>query len=240
MAELGPRDFFGEDCLPDGVHSCTVIASGHATVLWLRPDAVHHLGSRGISNLMRAADLRSRWRAKQAEVMQANWHLAQAAGRDNPILASRTRSRAIQSARSSRSGDGGANTVKAGAGTGVKTSGRLDITSTAQRNAETAMRTTMHLSRWAEELEASQVKQTNARSASGAPTVSHALPAAAGGTRRKGPAPPRSARAPVKRGQFTRRPATAGPVLPGGEAKTLWRGNRGHTLRSQSVVTCKV
>jgi CRP-like cAMP-binding protein len=228
VAELGPRDFFGEDCLPEGLHSCTAIASGSVTVLWLRPEAVHHLSSRGISNLMRAADMRRRWRDKQAEVLQANWNLAQAANRETPVLTQRSRSRAIQSASPSTS----SSTIN-GSGSSGDTGGkaarpitRLDSAGTARRNAENAMRETMHLSRWAENLEASRRAQQKAYmggSALSTPSSTTSTPAEANSQAVRA-TPPRSARPRAKKASYTRRPATANPVTFSGAFLTLWVG----------------
>ena len=86
IAKLGPHDFFGEDSLPDGIHQSTAIASSNVKLLWLKPEALHHLTSKGINNIMRAAWMRKKWRGRRQEVLEKNLKSVAAAPKDTPLL----------------------------------------------------------------------------------------------------------------------------------------------------------
>ena len=93
IAQLGPHDFFGEDSLPDGIHQSTVIAASNVKLLWLKPEALHHLTSKGINNMMRAAWMRKNWRGRRQEVLQKNLKTVAAASKDTPLLKEASSSR---------------------------------------------------------------------------------------------------------------------------------------------------
>lgn len=135
IAELGQCEVFGEDSLKDGVHAYTVMASSAVRVLWLRPEALHHLSSKGFANIMRAAWMRNRWRGKQHEILQVNRDSVSAATKDVPLL------RESSAERKGNSGDAGTDSARQES----KPRG-----SSAEKNAEAGMQTIIHLAQWAD------------------------------------------------------------------------------------------